>query len=183
MLSANKIKGADLRADYAKQADFCEVFDREMKPLCLLAFLLTATREKAEQCFLMTLDQASTEQSVFKEWTRSWIKRALIRNAIRVVSPVSGRDGGERELWNAGAPGVVSEDEINALTLLPALQRFVFVMSILERYSAWECSVLLGCSVQKVVRSRSQALRELPGPLQIPSRAEQRLPHLEQALT
>jgi DNA-directed RNA polymerase specialized sigma24 family protein len=183
MLQQTKLLSTDFRAEYAEQTDFCDLFEREMQTFYLLAFLLTADHKKAEQVFASTLEQALKEQSVFNGWARSWIKRSLIKNAIGMISPTSAGSGGQRELWGAGAQGVAGEDEINALTLLPALQRFVFVMSILERYSAWECSALLGCSAQKVVRSRSQALRELPGPAQFHSRPERRLPYLEQALT
>ena len=52
-------------------------------------------------------------------------------------------------------------DEIDGLTRLAPLQRFIFVMSILERYSAFECSVLLGCDMGKVVQGRMRALRGL----------------------
>jgi len=42
-------------------------------------------------------------------------------------------------------------------------ERFVFVMSILERYSYWDCSRLLECSMKKVAQARIGALRQLPG--------------------
>jgi len=35
-------------------------------------------------------------------------------------------------------------------------------MSILERYSNWGCSLLLGCTVNKVAGTRMTALRRLP---------------------
>jgi len=45
---------------------------------------------------------------------------------------------------------------------LEAFERFVFVMSILERYSNWDCSLLLECSMNKVAQPRMKALRRLP---------------------
>jgi hypothetical protein len=50
-----------------------------------------------------------------------------------------------------------------AVTQLPLLERFVFVMSVLERYSTWDCSLLLGCSMKKVAQARQRALSGLPG--------------------
>jgi hypothetical protein len=150
-------------ADYAQRIDFCEVFEREMKPLYLLAFLLTANHKDAEQCFTATLDQALKEQAVFKEWRRSWVKRSLINNAIQITSPTSGRGPGKRDLWRIGEHGTGGHVEIDAVTRLAPCERFVFVISVLERYSAWECSLLLGCSMEKVARVRAQALHELPG--------------------
>ena len=84
-------KRLNFRADYAKHADFCEVFQRDMKPLYLLAFLLTVNHKQAERCFASTLEEAFKEQAVFKEWERSWVKRSLIENAIEIVSPASAR--------------------------------------------------------------------------------------------
>src|ERR1700721_1750894 len=43
-------------------------------------------------------------------------------------------------------------------------ERFVFVMSVLEKYSDQDCSVLLGCSRQDVGETRMRALRHLAEP-------------------
>ena len=43
---------------YASSTDFRQVFDEDMKALYLLSFLLTADREKAEQCFVSGLEDA-----------------------------------------------------------------------------------------------------------------------------
>jgi len=63
MACRERQKTADFRTDYASRADFCEIFERELKPLYLLAFLLTANQKRAEQCFATTiLDQAQIDQ-------------------------------------------------------------------------------------------------------------------------
>ena len=36
--------------------------------------------------------------------------------------------------------------EVSAILELAHLERFVFVMSVLERYSDHDCSILLGCA-------------------------------------
>jgi DNA-directed RNA polymerase specialized sigma24 family protein len=162
MFRPEESKTANFRADYAKHADFCEVFQRDMKPLYLLAFLLTANHKQAERCFASTLEEAFKEQAVFKEWARSWVKRSLIENAIEIVSPASARTGKKRDLWNAGPHQTHRERDINAVTKLAPLQRFVFVMSILECHSNWDCALLLGCNMNRVVQARGKALRRLP---------------------
>jgi DNA-directed RNA polymerase specialized sigma24 family protein len=43
----------------------------------------------------------------------------------------------------------------------PALERFVFVLSMLGHYSHWECSVLLACSTKKVAQCQTRALLRL----------------------
>jgi DNA-directed RNA polymerase specialized sigma24 family protein len=165
MFCAEEPKTEDLRANHANRADFCEVFERELKPLYLLAFLLTANHRKAEQCFAATVEEASKEQAVFRNWVRSWIKRCLIKNAIEIVRPVSLSTSENRDLWNTGQRKTEGDDEINAVAQLPPLDRFIFVMSVLERYSPWECSVLLGCSPKQAAEARTQAFRGLPGPV------------------
>lgn len=175
MLRSSKPDIATFRADYANRADFCEVFEKEMKPLYLLAFLLTANHKQAEQCFASTVEEALKEQAVFKEWARSWVKRTLIEKAIEIVSPVSDRPGERRDLWSAGheTPG---QDQIDVVTKLAPLERFVFVMSILERHSHSDCALLLGCSTNKLAQARTTALRLLPDFVGVLPPLRQRLP-------
>jgi len=170
LFGAEKSKIADFRAGYASRADFCELLERNLKPLYLLAFLLTANHKDAERCFSMTAQKCLGEQAVFKEWAQSWIKRSLIENVIGVVSPASSCGCQKRYFWIAEQNEPERNDEINAVTHLPHLERFVFVMSILEHYSDWECSVLLGCTTKQVAQSRMKGLCRLPGLLTLYSR-------------
>jgi hypothetical protein len=158
----NQPKIANFRGDYAGHADFCDIFRNDTKHLYLLAFLLTANHKESEQCFTSTIEESFKEQSVFKERTRSWVKRRLIENAIEIVSPASARNSQKRDLWSAGQAGTQRQCEIDTVTKLVPFERFVFVMSILERYSSWDCSLLLGCGVNEVVQARIKALRRLP---------------------
>jgi hypothetical protein len=159
---SNKPKIENFRADYARHSDFCDVFKNDTKPLYLLAFVLTANYKQSEQCFVSTVEEAFKEQAVFKEWARSWVRRRLIENAIEIVSPASARNVQKRDLWGAGQQEIQREFEIDAVTQLAPFERFVFVMAILERYSNWDCSLLLECTVNQVVDARMKALRRLP---------------------
>ena len=163
MFRSNKPKIANFRTDYAKSTDFCEVFEQDTRLLYLLAFLLTTNHKESEQCFVLTVEEAFKEQTVFDEWARSWVKRRLIENAIEIVSPASARNGQNRDLWSAGQRRTYRECEVDTVTKLAPFERFVFVMSILERYSNWDCAVLLGCSMNRVAHTRIMALRRLPG--------------------
>ena len=162
MFRSNKPKIANFRTGYAKHADFCEVFEQDTRLLYLLAFLLTTNHTESEQCFVLTVEEALKEETVFKEWARSWVRRRMIENAIEIVSPASGRNGQERDLWSAGH-AKQRECDIDTVTKLDPFERFVFVMSVLERYSNWDCAVLLGCSMNRVAQTRIMALRRLPG--------------------
>jgi hypothetical protein len=160
---SNKPKIANFRAEYAKHADFCDVFNTDTKPLYLLAFLLTTNHKESEQCFVSTVEEAFKGQAVFKEWARSWVKRRLIESAIEIVSPASPRNGQKRDLWGAGQHETQRAFDIDTVTRLDPFERFVFVMSILERYSNWDCALLLGCSMNRVTHAQMSALRRLPG--------------------
>jgi hypothetical protein len=163
VLCSKKSKVANFRADYAKHDDFYEVFEKDAKSLYLLAFVLTANHKESEHCFVSTVDEAFKEKAVFKEWARSWVKRRMIENAIESAWHDTARDGQKRDLWSAQQHENEKRCEIDSVTQLPSFERFVFVMSILERYSDWDCSVLLECNMKKVAQARIGALRRLPG--------------------
>jgi len=159
---SSKPKIANFRTDYAKRTDFCELFEQDMRLLYLLAFLLTANHKESEQSFVSTVEETFKDETVFKDWARSWVKRRLIENAIEIVSPASGPNGRKRDLWSAGRGETHGEYEIDTVTRLAPFDRFVFVMSILERYSNWDCSLMLGCSMNKIAQARMKALHRLP---------------------
>ena len=159
MFQSQKLELPAFRAGYARSADFCEIFHKEMKSLYLLAFLLTANHSDAEQCFTATLEDAVGQAAVFKEWALSWVKRSMIKNAIRIMSPISPRIGDKHDPWDADE--AASNSQIDAVLALPLLERFVFVMSILEGYSRHDCSLLLGCSVEKIARAAVRAIGQL----------------------
>jgi len=155
-------KIVDFRADWASATDFCKIFENDMEHLYLLAFLMTANHENAEQCFTATVNAAFKEQTVFKAWAASWVSRTLIKNAIQIASLASARGIEKRDTWSLDENGALGDNEIDAVTRLAPVERFVFVMSILERYSDRECSLLLGCSLDRVAQTRLRALRGLP---------------------
>jgi DNA-directed RNA polymerase specialized sigma24 family protein len=152
---------ADFRSDYATRTDFCDAFTDHLDSFYLLAFLLTTTHADAEHCFAGTIEQAFKPNTVFREWTVRWIRRTLIARAIRTVFGASDRGKRSADRWNSGRSE--AEPVIDAITCLADLERFAFVMSVLERYSLQECSLLLGCPACTVIESRTRALRDLPG--------------------
>jgi DNA-directed RNA polymerase specialized sigma24 family protein len=154
MLAVGKKRNAEPNARYATRPDYCRVFQEDMPPLYLLAFLLTTNHAWAEQCYVQSMENVIQGIPVLKEWVRSWIKRNVIQCAIRMVfcepTPLIDRD-----VWHESPLRHV----VNTTTRLPPLMRFVFVMSVLERYSDRECSYLLNCTVQTVIDARSLALQ------------------------
>jgi len=154
----------DKSTQYATKADFCQVFDQHMNSLYLLSFLLTADREKAEQCFVSGLEDSVEGNKVFKEWARSWAGRMIIQNAVKIVNPhpIKGNSGLHVVSINSNDKTLPTEPvEIAAVLALPSFDRFVFVMSVLERYSDQDCSVLLGCARRDVLAARTRALQQI----------------------
>jgi DNA-directed RNA polymerase specialized sigma24 family protein len=117
--------------------------------------------------FVAGIEDCVKENRVCREWARSWAKRIIVENAIRELKP--------RPSFRSSSPvvtvfsqGEESSDsnrdfDVNAVLGLGVFERFVFVMSVLERYSHHECALLLGCSVWEIRQSRLHALEQLAG--------------------
>jgi len=137
-------------------ADFCRMFADDVDHLYTLAWLLTADRHKAEQCLVAGLEDCLQGNAVFREWAHSWAKRTVVKNAIRMTFPSPLRNGTKAV---AGIPK--PDTQADAITSLKPFDRFVYVLSVLERYSDRECSMLLECTVENVVHARTRALQVL----------------------
>jgi hypothetical protein len=146
---------------YASNRDFCRIFQEETESLYQLSFLLTAARGKAEQCFVSGLEDSLKGSRVFKEWARSWARRAVIQNAVRVINPRPMEKNIASSFNGSGKTPIVEPTEIAAILDLAPFERFVYVISVLEHYSEHECSVLLGCSRRDVIAARPRALQQV----------------------
>jgi DNA-directed RNA polymerase specialized sigma24 family protein len=150
---------------YASREDFRRVFDGGLKELYQLSFLLTRDLARAERCLVRGLEDCEAGNSVFREWARSWAKRAIIQNAIRELNPRPSRS-------TPVSPTIFSDldhlpsgpdrhFEVDAVLGLEDFERFVFVMSILEHYSEHDCALLLRHPVVEIREARIRALRDL----------------------
>jgi len=152
---------------YATDSDFCRIFRDDMSSLYMLSYVLTADHDLAEKCFVSGLDDCSTGNRVFKEWARSWARRVVIKDAIRMIAP------GNAATEQVPATGTTNGDflqqmtrnemafELNALIELPAFERFAFVMSFCEGYADRDCALLLGCTRDRLVTARTRALEQI----------------------
>jgi DNA-directed RNA polymerase specialized sigma24 family protein len=142
--------------EYATCKDFQQIFDEDMAGLHRLAYLLTADQSKAEQCFVAGLEESINGNPVFKQWARTWSKRAIIHNAIKMIAPTP------QAKTSMSRDQADSTDNIaaNIVSWAP-FERFVFVMAVLEGYSLRECATLLGTPVQDVITAKSAALQKL----------------------
>jgi DNA-directed RNA polymerase specialized sigma24 family protein len=149
---------------YASTADFERIFTEDMSTLYILSLLFTGARDKAVEGFVVGIGESTRGNRVFKAWARSWARRTIIQSAIRLVAP---RHRTERAPRNSVSTRVLNyvplalEAEVSAILELAPLERFVFVMSVLERYSEHECSILLDCSRRDVSAALARALQQL----------------------
>ncbi|MGB2605193.1 MAG: hypothetical protein WBC78_16465 [Candidatus Sulfotelmatobacter sp.] len=161
MLGAKKIVSQG-PTPFATSADFCRIFGEGMNSLYLLSFLLTADHSIAEKCFVCGLEDSAKGNTVFKEWAESWARRTIIRNAIRMIQPRPAASPVASPSSDRGVDRVrIEPAEIASIVEIPAFERFAFVMSVLERYSDQECSLLLSCTRRDVMAARTRALRQI----------------------
>ncbi len=160
----SKISTETSRA-YTTSTEFCRAFAENMDSMHLLSFLLTADLTKAEVCFVSGLGDCVKGSYVFRDWARSWARRTIIRNAVRMLTPRP----------NHSAVPAVPSDPVNCrfertrdadaaiarVVGLEEFERFVFVLSVLERYSDQDCSLILGCARQDVREARIGALQHV----------------------
>ena len=153
---------------YATRIEFCRVFAENMDSMHLLSFLLTADLAKAEECFVSGLEDCVEGTYVFRDWAQSWARRTIIQNAIRMLAPRKDHstvaDVPSDAVSCSSGQTQDADYAIARILRLEHFERFVFVMSVLERYSDQDCSVLLGCSRQDVGETRMRALLHLADP-------------------
>jgi DNA-directed RNA polymerase specialized sigma24 family protein len=159
----NKQKTVERAAEYASCKDFQQIFTEDIVGLHRLAFLLTADHAKAEQCFVAGLEDSIHGNPVFRQWARSWSKRAIIQSAIKAIAPVPTHgvlpETADAQ-WQNG-------DDVEIIAAVVAgwepFERFVFVMAVLEGYGLRECAALLACPVPDVIVAKSWAMQRLAG--------------------
>jgi len=145
------VVSASLRSSYVGKRDFCAVFDRDMNTLYSLALLLTADHVKAEQVFLAAFHECMEGADVFPGWERSWSRRAIVKQAIRLIRP----------RHDDSDVGFAAKEVPARLLELRPFDRFVFAMTVLERYTIRETAVFLNCMPSDVEKARMRVLQSL----------------------
>jgi DNA-directed RNA polymerase specialized sigma24 family protein len=145
---------------YATSSDFCRVFAEDMDSLYSLALMLTADTELAEKVFVAGLHDCSADNPVFKEWARTWARRVIVKNAMRLVKPLPDHKNDSSSAVASGATNQALPElpqEISAVLGLESFERFAFIMSVLEGYSDQDSALLLGCTRQALIAARVRA--------------------------
>lgn len=163
ILKAEITKQSITRCDsYAAPADFCGVFTKQTDRLYMLAFLLTADHAQAERCILVALEDCLVGPPVFKDWAVSYSVRKVVKSAIQIASSLKPENlSKNRRTLLKSEVHTVGHSLVAAIILLPSFERLVYVLSVLERYSDRECSILLDAGIAKIIAARTQALQHV----------------------
>jgi hypothetical protein len=166
MMKPSPSAEAILKSDNATIQRFRKLLTQGVSSLYLLSFLLTGNRKEARRCFVAGVADCIDGNRVFKKWAMSWARSIIVHNAIQIRSPHAGppRSGGS-ELHSATdhnlSNNALRYGPFANVLALEDFERFVYVLSVLEGYTDWECSVLLKSSPQEIGQTRSRALRHM----------------------
>jgi hypothetical protein len=151
---------------YATADDFRKLFTAYPNDLYLLSFLLTANHEVADQCFVAGLDDCVDGNVVFQEWAGMWARRVIVRNAIRIIAPHKGQPQPAEIAYQPEGNRSVLEMPVQDVRFANILrlndfERFVYVLSVIERFSDQECAALLGISWKELRETRAIAVQHV----------------------
>jgi hypothetical protein len=148
---------------YATSEDFRKILDEDLNRLYQLSFLLTADHQKAERCFVASIENCVNESRVFREWARPWTRRVIVENAIRELKPRPSRSNScsPPSLRNQQSSCPTGHFTTDALLRLEGFERFVFVLCVLERYRENDCTLLLSCSPSQIREACTRAIQTL----------------------
>jgi hypothetical protein len=154
-----------MKNEYATSDDFRKLFTEDMNHLYLLSLLLTANCEEAERCFVAGFADCVDGNPIFKKWASSWARRIIVHNGIRIIAPhisparsaASGSYSANEDLPKT----ILQNSPLASVLELEDFERFVYVLSFLERYPARKCAVLLGTSLQQILETRIRALQQI----------------------
>ena len=138
-----------------------KTFTEEMHSLYLLSFLLTAENDKAEQCLVSAMGECLEEIGAFMEWTRSRARREILTYAVRLIMPVPARADSLSSIGLKSQATSAGNSPLAAILALDPFERFVFVISVLERRSEQDCALLLRSSRRDIIIARALALQRL----------------------
>lgn len=161
-ISLDVVRRADHDPCVATSA-FRELFATDMADFYRLAFLIVANSTKAEQCLFAAMNDCVAGNLVAEAWMRTWARRAVVRNAIRIVREAQ-VEHSEAQQPAALRVDLKSEEaspsvfgEFSAVLGLPDFERIVFVLCTLEQYSIQDCAFLVGRLPQEVREAKVRA--------------------------
>jgi len=149
---------------YATDADFQDLFTREMTDFFQLSLQLTAEANKAERCLTLAMNDCFGTNTIIKGFARTWARRMVIRNAIQEVLGINNDFARNVESEFHLQPSQYRLGELReslAVLEMPEFDRLVFVICVLERLSILDCALLLRKSPKDVNDAITRATNQI----------------------
>jgi hypothetical protein len=146
---------------HATGTDFWNILTDEMHSLYQLSLLLTADVDKAKQCFFSGMGECEEEIGVSAAWAQARARRTILKSAIWMIMPAPEYADDFSFPLLKGSAAAGETNLFDAIVRLNAFERFVYVMSVLEKLSDDDCSTLLRCSRRDVIITRAIAVERL----------------------
>jgi hypothetical protein len=142
-------------------AHFVRRVCEQMQSLQLLSLLLTGDPTRAEQCFILAIDEYAEQNGSFVDWGQLRARRAICRHAAEIMQPALNRvDIRTNDCCN-GTVAMSECSPFGGILSLDALERFVYVITVLEGQSDRDCADLLRCTDRDVMIGRTLAVTQL----------------------
>lgn len=163
--NTTKTNGVAGWTDYATPEDFDSLFESKRDSLFRLALLLTGSAEKALQSLSLALRDCKLNGSVSTGWTLPWARRAIVRNAIQLISRppsdqhrLASKDDSSEGRRQAIRVGTLLRIDISSIENLPDFERLVLVITVLEHISIQDCALLLAQLPKQVREAQERAM-------------------------
>jgi len=142
-------------------AHFVRRVSEQMQSLQLLSLLLTGDPTRAEKCFIAAIDEYAEQDGAFVEWGQLSARRAVCRHAVKIMQPAPDRTDVLTADCCKGDVEMTGSSPFGGILSLDTLERFVYVITVLEGQPDRDCADLLRCTPRDVEIGRAIAVMHL----------------------
>ena len=164
MIGAHRRTNSSEAHLYTSDDDFRRLFTVEFDCLFRLSLLLTADAENAEHCLTLAMSDCLGAKTIFKDFTRVWARRMIIRNAIQLALTDDCDADNSAGFESSPDSGELHENEDlkqAAVLRLATFDRLAYVICILERLSIVDCALHLRKPPQDVKDAVTRAAKQI----------------------
>jgi hypothetical protein len=155
IITLSAAPGAEVSSPNEATTCVAQMWIDKMAELYLLAFMLTANKETAEQCMLDAMDEyLNSSAPSLIDWMRNKGRQAVIERAVQRVNPRVKASYGWTIPTGTRSPSAPGHQPFAVITALGTFERFVYVLTVLEGYDEEECAGVLECRRADVVAAR-----------------------------
>jgi hypothetical protein len=153
--------------EYATADDTQKLFVAAMNDLFCLAFFLTASADRAEDCIIRSIRECMKNTCMLKENLLAWVRNSIIRNGIAIVTEFELDSTHDAQIDSlplipeSSQVCVGTTDCSAGILELSGFDRLVYVICIIADYTSRHCALLLSRSREEVREARNRALAHI----------------------